>query len=92
MCAGLASGKRPDLPDVVRGQPRDGHGVERGWQPARRRFAVGGRDTIARHDSLSSLSTVLLRIAVPAVQAACRGFEPRLPLHIPVSCVGRHAA
>ena len=25
-----------------------------------------------------------------AFQAACRGFEPRLPLHSPVSCSGRH--
>jgi hypothetical protein len=85
MCAGLASGKRPDLPDVVRGQPRDGHGVERGWQPAPRRFAVGRDDTITGHVSLGRLSTMLLRIAVPALRAACRGFDPRLPLH-PSSC------
>ncbi len=45
-------------------------------------------DTITERVSLGLLSTVLLRIAVPAFQAACRGFEPRLPLHFPVSCSG----
>src|SRR5450759_3998934 len=38
-------------------------------------------DTITGHVSLGPLSTMLLRIAVPAFQAACRGFDPRLPLH-----------
>ena len=47
-------------------------------------------DTIAGHVSLGPLSTVLLRTAVPAFQAACRGFEPRLPLHFSVSCSERH--
>jgi hypothetical protein len=33
------------------------------------------------HVSLGPLSTALLRGAAPALHAACRGFEPRLPLH-----------
>jgi len=40
----------------------------------------GPHDTITGHVSLRPVSTVLLRIAVLAFQAACRGFEPRLPL------------
>ena len=45
-------------------------------------------DTITGHVSLGPVSTVLLRSDVPAFQAACRGFEPRLPLHPRVSCSG----
>ena len=59
---------------------------------APRGLAVGRDDTITGHVSLRPLSTVLLRTAAPAFQAACRGFDPRLPLHSPVSCLGRHAA
>jgi hypothetical protein len=92
MCAGLASGKRPDLPDVVCGQPReDTASSEVGGRP-RGEFAVGRHDTITEHVSLRPVSTVLLRIAVPAFQAACRGFDPRLPLQSSSSCSGRQAA
>ena len=42
----------------------------------------GPHDTITGHDSLASRSRMLRRMAIPAFQAACRGFEPRLPLHI----------
>jgi aryl-alcohol dehydrogenase-like predicted oxidoreductase len=51
---------------------------------ARRSAGSGDRDdTTTGHVSLGPLSTLLLRMAVPAFQAACRGFEPRLPLQPP---------
>jgi hypothetical protein len=47
-------------------------------------------DTITGHVSLGPLSTVPQRSGVPAFQAECREFEPRLPLQTPHSCSGRH--
>src|SRR3972149_10536435 len=41
-------------------------------------------DTITGHDSLGLLSTVPQRSDVAAFQAECRGFETRLPLHLPL--------
>src|ERR1035437_5453237 len=64
-------------PAAHRGQDNHAH-----RDPPRTGSSTPRDDTITGHDSLGPLSTVPQRWDVPAFQAACRGFEPRLPLHL----------
>ena len=38
------------------------------------------------------MTSMLLRLADPGFPAACRGLDPRLPLHFPRSCSGQNVA